>query len=936
MFQVTVSVYSSYTCHSYVVSGYMYPTTNQWHAPKCVYTGTGTPDIKVGRDANGKAYISIANAAYTGVRVHNMTRGYQTSVADTYDPWTITIDGATENSVTPTVSKVWHSTNDGTGSGLDADTVDGVHASSFVRRDGQDAGSVTIRVNDADFIVQDTSDSTTNYIWRHHTNQYLYLGTANAQPRTRYDLYTDVGSNKYWHAGNDGTGSGLDADTVDSIQASSFLRSDADDSFSGGLVSTSRDEGIFGTYDSTKTDHIWSMGTGYKNHASGTNFGNLYGLAYKHTNNTTGGTMGGSHQVVWCHNGTPRGAIGYDYVWHTSGMRVGSNTVWHAGNDGTGSGLDADTLDSHDSGSFLRSNVTDNYTSGTLSFNSGTVLKMLSGSDFDTSSGDVYANMRVIRNHGTANLDGMYIGYGNDNSGFTRLFGGGATSGGLYIRGSGANDLTYGNNTGVIWHSANDGAGSGLDADLLDGHHHTDLMMATSARQWSGLNASGTQAKRYHIMRLYVCPAHWDSNHQNIKLFLHEESYESSYTEYHLWSDYNGGNQSTAVKLHVKDVGGNDHTRHRVVVGSPVDAGWDHSNQNVYYYDIYVEVAFYKQVRAYAHMRGHGYVTSNPTSGGATTVVYSSPTGSNISDFSQNKQIYLQEDLSVNGSVEAGALSSHGSAAAPTYSFNVDSDSGMFSLANNAIGFATNGTQRLKINNNGLLITGTSGLHVNGSEIIDSNRRIKNITEGSESAPGLYFGSDSDTGLYAGSVSDVNALYVTSNGSQQQKWQNGVTKMYARVSLESTGNATANTPSMTSRQSSDGNGSTRYHINFTKLNGTTVLGRITTNNYATTYTETSDYRLKENVNYTWTATDRLKQLRPCQYNWISDPDDTTVDGFLAHEVADVAPQAVVGEKDAVDSEGNIDAQGLDNSKLVPLLVKTIQELEARIVALENS
>lgn len=134
MFQITVSIYSSYTCHSYVVSGYMYPTTNQWYLPKCVYTGTGTPDIKVGRDSNGKAYISIANGNYTGVRVHNMTRGYQTSLADTYDPWTITIDAGTENSVTPTTSKVWHSTNDGSGSGLDADTVDGVHEDTFMRK----------------------------------------------------------------------------------------------------------------------------------------------------------------------------------------------------------------------------------------------------------------------------------------------------------------------------------------------------------------------------------------------------------------------------------------------------------------------------------------------------------------------------------------------------------------------------------------------------------------------------------------------------------------------------------------------------------------------------------------------------------------------------------------------------------------------------------
>ena len=60
------------------------------------------------------------------------------------------------------------------------------------------------------------------------------------------------------------------------------------------------------------------------------------------------------------------------------------------------------------------------------------------------------------------------------------------------------------------------------------------------------------------------------------------------------------------------------------------------------------------------------------------------------------------------------------------------------------------------------------------------------------------------------------------------------------------------------------------------------------------------------------------------------------DGFLAHEVQDVVPCATTGEKDAVDDDGNIEAQGIDQSLLVPLLVKTIQELEARITALEDA
>jgi hypothetical protein len=93
--------------------------------------------------------------------------------------------------------------------------------------------------------------------------------------------------------------------------------------------------------------------------------------------------------------------------------------------------------------------------------------------------------------------------------------------------------------------------------------------------------------------------------------------------------------------------------------------------------------------------------------------------------------------------------------------------------------------------------------------------------------------------------------------------------------------------------------------------------------------------LKENINYTFDATTRLKQLKPCRFNFIADETNTLMDGFLAHEVSSIVPEAIVGEKDAVDSDGKIDAQGIDHSKLVPLLVKTIQELEERIASLES-
>ena len=113
-----------------------------------------------------------------------------------------------------------------------------------------------------------------------------------------------------------------------------------------------------------------------------------------------------------------------------------------------------------------------------------------------------------------------------------------------------------------------------------------------------------------------------------------------------------------------------------------------------------------------------------------------------------------------------------------------------------------------------------------------------------------------------------------------------------------------------------------------------IYGSISRSGSSVSYNTTSDHRLKENVDYTFDATTRLKQLKPARFNFISDA-DTTVDGFLAHEVQSVVPEAITGTHNEVDDDGNAVMQGIDQSKLVPLLVKTIQELEARITALEN-
>ena len=111
----------------------------------------------------------------------------------------------------------------------------------------------------------------------------------------------------------------------------------------------------------------------------------------------------------------------------------------------------------------------------------------------------------------------------------------------------------------------------------------------------------------------------------------------------------------------------------------------------------------------------------------------------------------------------------------------------------------------------------------------------------------------------------------------------------------------------------------------------TLIGSITNNNNTgVAYNTTSDYRLKENVEPITGALAKVAQLKPCTYKWKVDGSDG--EGFIAHELAEVVPHAVTGEKDAVDTNGNIKPQAIDTSFLVATLTAAIQELNAKLEA----
>jgi hypothetical protein len=120
---------------------------------------------------------------------------------------------------------------------------------------------------------------------------------------------------------------------------------------------------------------------------------------------------------------------------------------------------------------------------------------------------------------------------------------------------------------------------------------------------------------------------------------------------------------------------------------------------------------------------------------------------------------------------------------------------------------------------------------------------------------------------------------------------------------------------------------------FRNAAGTTV-GSITCTNSATSFNTSSDYRLKTNVQPLQSSLQRVMQLKPCTFTFKDSGSQN--EGFIAHELGEIIPQAVVGEKDGVWGNGSIKEQGVDASKIIPVLVAALQEMKVELDALKGS
>lgn len=220
-------------------------------------------------------------------------------------------------------------------------------------------------------------------------------------------------------------------------------------------------------------------------------------------------------------------------------------------------------------------------------------------------------------------------------------------------------------------------------------------------------------------------------------------------------------------------------------------------------------------------------------------------------------------------------------------------------------------------------------------KVLGSNFANVEFTGASVNGSGVYTGLDSGGG-YVVNVRDSGLIgFSTSNAERMRIRANGQV-LINQTSIIASDNAYLQVTGGSVTPVALRGGTNNYFMAFYKQSNNDLIGSITgSSGTATAFNTSSDYRLKENIDYTWDATTRLKQLKPARFNFISDDTNTLVDGFIAHEVQEVVPHAVTGEKDAVDDDGKPIYQGIDQSKLVPLLTASLQEALKRIDSLEE-
>jgi hypothetical protein len=304
-----------------------------------------------------------------------------------------------------------------------------------------------------------------------------------------------------------------------------------------------------------------------------------------------------------------------------------------------------------------------------------------------------------------------------------------------------------------------------------------------------------------------------------------------------------------------------------------------------------------------------------------------------------------------------------GTVSAPALTTSADTNTGIFFPAADTIAFAEGGTEVARFDSSGNFGIGTSSPACK-TEVVGTIRTTAATAPASGAGVEVLYGAVANRGDVisydrgASAYKDLLVgglnMYLYAGGSERARIDSSGNLLVAKTSSD------LSTPGFgvdirsgvlngVSIIKNDSNWGTALFIRRNtgvgtgavaefNYNGTTT-GTIGITATTTAYNTSSDYRLKDNVQPMTGALAKVALLKPCNYTWKADGSDG--EGFIAHELAEICPQAVTGEKDAVNEDGSIKPQGIDTSFLVATLTAAIKEqqqmietLQAKVAALE--
>jgi hypothetical protein len=291
------------------------------------------------------------------------------------------------------------------------------------------------------------------------------------------------------------------------------------------------------------------------------------------------------------------------------------------------------------------------------------------------------------------------------------------------------------------------------------------------------------------------------------------------------------------------------------------------------------------------------------------------------------------------GGTYAGAVRfAAGSASVPSISVSGDTNTGIFYPAADTVAIGTGGTEALRVNsaqNVGIGTTSPTAASSRRGLVLRGNANgAELIVQSTSATDGTSDGfSITTVGTDAYLFNRLNGFTAfATNNTERARITSGGEFLFGKTSSNLTDPGVYVEPTNIGygrinfiKGTASGTGSTVACAFY--YNGTQI-GTITNTSTATAYNTSSDYRLKENVQPMTGALAKVAALKPCTYTWKADGSDG--EGFIAHELAEVVPDAVTGEKDAVNEDGSIKPQGIDTSFLVATLTAAIQEQQAMI------